>query len=168
MKRIAILSDTHGTLLPDLHPYLREVDLILHAGDVGSPGVISELQALAPTLAVYGNIDGDPLRSTLPEVLVTEEAGVRILMMHIGGYPGKYTPQALRLIEEKRPRLFISGHSHILKVMPDSKRMPLLHINPGAAGLSGWHTMRTLVRLTLDGGNMSNLEVIELPRSPHL
>ena len=167
MKRIAIISDTHASLLPDTLPYLQGVDLILHAGDIGSSRVWKELQAIAPTQAVFGNIDDVQMRSCVPEVYTAEEEGVRILMMHIGGYPGKYTPQALELIKTYRPDLFISGHSHILKVMPDPKRSNLLHINPGALALSGWHTVRTIVRLTLSQGSMSHLEVIELPRTPH-
>lgn len=165
MTRIGILSDTHGYYDESFAHYFRECDLILHAGDIGSVVVAEHLASIAPLRAVYGNIDGQDIRGLYPEYLTCEIEHVRLLMMHIGGSVGHYSKSARVLIERFKPNLFVCGHSHILKVQYD-KQYDLLHINPGAAGLSGWQTVRTLIRLDIEGNEMHNLEVIEL-KSPY-
>lgn len=161
MKRIGILSDTHGYWDERYLEYFAECDEIWHAGDIGSYDLIRRLEEFRPVKAVCGNCDGGDTRKTYPEVLEWECENTRVMMAHIGGYPGKYAPGIRKILAEKRPQLFIAGHSHILKVMFD-KQMNLLYINPGAAGIMGWHKVRTLIRVTLSQGNFSNLEVIEL------
>lgn len=161
MKRIGILSDTHGYWDDRYLEYFAECDEIWHAGDIGSYDLIRRLEEFRPVKAVCGNCDGGNTRKTYPELLEWECENTRVMMTHIGGYPGKYAPGIRKILAEKRPQLFIAGHSHILKVMFD-KQMNLLYINPGAAGIMGWHKVRTLIRVTLSQGNFSNLEVIEL------
>lgn len=161
MKRIGILSDTHGYWDDRYLEYFAECDEIWHAGDIGSYDLIRRLEEFRPVKAVCGNCDGGDTRKTYPELLEWECENTRVMMTHIGGYPGKYAPSIRKILAEKRPQLFIAGHSHILKVMFD-KQMNLLYINPGAAGIMGWHKVRTLIRVTLSQGNFSNLEVIEL------
>ena len=161
MKRIGILSDTHGYWDDRYREYFAECDEIWHAGDIGSYDLIRRLEEFRPVKAVCGNCDGGDTRKTYPEILEWECENTRVIMTHIGGYPGKYAPGIRKILAEKRPQLFITGHSHILKVMFD-KQMNLLYINPGAAGIMGWHKVRTLIRVTLSQGNFSNLEVIEL------
>ena len=163
-KRILLLSDTHGTCDDFVRKYTGGVDEIWHAGDIGNTETLECLEAHAPVRAVYGNIDGGILRQTLPEYLFWEDDGLKFLMLHIGGYPGRYSARAKQLIARYRPDVFIAGHSHILKVMPD-KRWNLLHMNPGAAGRSGFHKKRTMLRFDLDGGELRNLEVIERDRN---
>lgn len=161
MKRIGILSDTHGYWDERYLEYFAECDEIWHAGDIGSYDLIRRLEEFRPVKAVCGNCDGGDTRKTCPETLEWECENTRVMMTHIGGYPGKYAPGIRKILAEKRPQLFIAGHSHILKVMFD-KQMNLLYINPGAAGMMGWHKVRTLLRITLSQGSFSNLEVIEL------
>lgn len=161
MKRIGILSDTHGYWDDRYLEYFAECDEIWHAGDIGSYDLIRRLEEFRPVKAVCGNCDGGDTRKIYPELLEWECENTRVMMTHIGGYPGKYAPGIRKILAEKRPQLFIAGHSHILKVMFD-KQMNLLYINPGAAGIMGWHKVRTLIRVTLSQGNFSNLEVIEL------
>lgn len=161
MKRIGILSDTHGYWDDRYLEYFAECDEIWHAGDIGSYDLIRRLEEFRPVKAVCGNCDGGDTRKTYPELLEWECENTRVMMTHIGGYPGKYAPGIRKILSEKRPQLFIAGHSHILKVMFD-KQMNLLYINPGAAGIMGWHKVRTLIRVTLSQGNFSNLEIIEL------
>ncbi len=165
MKKIGLLSDTHAYWDPRYAEYFAGVDEIWHAGDIGSLEVLERLRETAPIIrAVHGNIDGGDLRRLLPEKLHFRCEGIDVLMTHIGGYPGKYDARIRPLVANLKPgSLFISGHSHILKVMPD-KQLGILHINPGAAGLQGWQTVRTLVRFTVSEGNASDLEVIELAR----
>ena len=163
MTRIGLLSDTHGKIHPRVFVFFKECDEIWHAGDIGNLESIDELNAFKPTRAVYGNIDGGKLRVMLKEAAFFQIEKVRILMMHIGGYPNRYSPKAKELIARYKPTLFISGHSHILKVMPDSKNN-LLHINPGAAGTSGFHKFITMVRFTIDGDKIEDLEVLEIKR----
>ena len=143
--------------------FFKECDEIWHAGDIGTPEVAEKLGELKPLRAVFGNIDGADLRITFPEVQIFQCEEVKVLMMHIGGYPGRYTPAARKLIESEKPELFISGHSHILKVMPDKKHK-LLHINPGAAGRQGLHQSVTLIRFTIAGKEIRDLEVYDQPR----
>ncbi len=161
MIQVGILSDTHGYYDERFAHYFAECGLILHAGDIGSIVLAERLNEIAPLKAVYGNIDGQDIRSCYPEYLSCTIEGVSVLMMHIGGYPGHYSAKGRELIEKLKPDLFISGHSHILKVQYD-KRYNLLHVNPGAAGLSGWQPVRTLIRLEFDHSTMRNLEVVEL------
>jgi len=161
MKRIGLLSDTHGYLHPSILQHFAECDEIWHAGDIGSAGVVDQLEALKPLRAVYGNIDGREIRLRFPEDLHFDCEGVKVLLTHIGGYPGRYPARVKKALAAERPGLFICGHSHILKVMPDPV-FQLLHINPGACGREGFHRMCTVVRFSLDEGHVKDLEVIEL------
>lgn len=162
MKRIGILSDTHCVDDPQIEQYFSEVDEIWHAGDIGDVDTYKRLSGIAPVFrAVAGNIDNAMLRRVCPELLIFETEATKVVMTHIGGYPGKYAPGIAAILRHERPKIFISGHSHILKVMPDPE-LDLLHINPGAAGVHGWQKVRTLVRLTLDNGIPKELEVIHL------
>ena len=161
MTRIGILSDTHGYWDERYAHYLGTCEAIFHCGDIGSLLLAERLQGIAPLYAVYGNIDDSETRHRFSETLSVTIEKARIGLIHIGGYPGRYTAAAKELISHTQPHLFLSGHSHILKVMPDRKNN-LLHINPGAAGIQGWQPVRTLVRLVVDGEKLSDLEVIEL------
>ena len=161
MKRIGLLSDTHGYWDERYLKYFEDCDEIWHAGDIGSEEVADRLEAFRPLRAVYGNIDGQNLRLRFPEINRFPLEGADVLIKHIGGYPGKYDPSVRSLLQEPPPALFISGHSHILKVTFDP-RLNLLHINPGAAGKYGFHQVRTLVRFCIEQGTFQNLEVIEL------
>ncbi len=164
MKRIGLLSDTHGYWDERYLTYFAECDEIWHAGDIGSLELADRLSDFRPLRAVHGNIDGADLRRLYPEVLRFRCEEADVLMKHIGGYPGRYDRSIAQQIRQRPPQLFISGHSHILKVMPDSS-LHLLHINPGAAGLQGWQQVRTLVRFTVEGKNFKDLEVIEIDLS---
>ena len=163
MKRIALLSDTHNYLDDRIKKYCEGCSEIWHAGDIGTIAVTNELEKIAPVRAVYGNIDGTDVRRVFPlhQRFMCEE--VDVFMTHIGGYPNRYSLEALAEIKRKAPKLFISGHSHILKVMFDPKYQ-LLHINPGATGIHGFHQVKTMVRFTIDGAQIKDLEVIELGR----
>jgi uncharacterized protein len=161
--RIGLLSDTHSHWDDKILHYFAECDEVWHAGDFGNMDVVERLQAFKPLRGVYGNIDGGPIRAMMPEDLHFECEGVPVFMTHIGGYPGKYAPRVRPLLRADPPRggLFICGHSHILKAMPD-RELGFLHLNPGACGLEGWHKVRTLMRFTLQQGQVKDLEVIEL------
>lgn len=159
--RIGLLSDTHSYLDPKIFTHFAEVEEIWHAGDIGDPKVMTELAAFKPVRAVYGNIDEPALRRQYPENLNFTLEGVNVFMTHIGGYPGRYTARVRKLLDELRPQLYICGHSHILKVMPDRKR-ELLHVNPGACGKHGFHKMKTIIRFSLTAGRIHDMEVIEL------
>ena len=161
MKRIGLLSDTHGFWDEKYRKYFAECDEIWHAGDIGTVEVADKLSAIAPLRAVYGNIDGGDLRYMFSEKYRFKCEDVDVLMKHIGGYPGKYDASIRGTMYANPPRLFIAGHSHLLKVMYD-KTINCLHINPGAAGLYGFHKVRTLVRFVIDGSEIKDLEVIEL------
>ena len=162
MKKIGIISDTHAYCDDKYVTYLDGCDEIWHAGDIGSTELADRFEVMRPTFrAVYGNCDGYDLRARYPEVLRFKCEDVDVMMKHIGGYPGKYDRSVINKLFASPPDLFVSGHSHILKIMPD-KRLNLLHINPGAAGLQGWHRERTLVRLTIDGSKFADCEVITL------
>ncbi len=163
MKRIGLLSDTHAYWDERYLRHFEQCDEIWHAGDIGSIELAQKLNEFRPLKAVYGNCDGGDLRRLYTENLRWNCEDADILMTHIGGYPGKYDPHIRQMIYNKPPHLFISGHSHILKVQFD-KGLNLLHINPGAAGLQGWHQVRTLVRFTVDNGAFRDLEIIEIPR----
>jgi putative phosphoesterase len=161
LKKIGLLSDTHGYLDPKVFEYFSACDEIWHAGDIGDIKVADDLSRFKTLKAVSGNIDGQNIRSSYPvdQVFLCEE--VKVLITHIGGYPGNYFPEAEKKIRSHAPQLFICGHSHILKVMRDAK-YDLLHINPGAAGKSGFHKIKTMVRFHINGKRIENLEVIEL------
>lgn len=161
MKKIGLLSDTHGYWDERYVRHFESCDEIWHAGDIGSIEVADRLAAFRPLRAVYGNIDGRELRLRFPQTLRFEVEGVQVLIKHIGGYPGHYDPSVRGSLLTRPPQLFISGHSHILKVKYD-KTLSMLHINPGAAGKQGFHRVRTLVRFVVDQGCFSDLEVIEL------
>lgn len=161
MFRIGVLSDTHGFFDERIATFFGECDEIWHAGDVGDYEVILQLNMIAPVVAVYGNIDGTPIRSRYPGHQRQEREGLDIWMTHIGGYPGNYDPRVKPAIFTNPPGLFISGHSHILKVIPDKKN-GFLHINPGAAGRNGLHKVRTLIRFEVEKGRIQNLDVIEM------
>lgn len=161
MKKILLLSDTHGYIDQKILEYASKVDEVWHGGDIGDLSVTDALKKIKPLRAVYGNIDGAAARLEFPEHNRFECEGVDVLITHIGGYPGKYSPIIRQEILKNPPKLFICGHSHILKVMPD-KNLGLLHMNPGAAGISGFHQVRTMLRFDVDSGKISNLEVIEM------
>lgn len=161
MTRIGLLSDTHGYWDERYLKYFEPCDQIWHAGDIGLMEIVERLEAFRPLKAVYGNIDGQDMRRLFPETARFTVDGADVLMKHIGGYPGKYDASIRSTLFANPPQLFISGHSHILKVKYD-KSLNLLHINPGAAGIYGFHTVRTLVRFSIDKGRFSDLEVIEL------
>ena len=162
MLKIGLLSDTHGYLDKRIFDLFKNVDEVWHAGDLGTIELCDELKNFKPFYAVYGNIDGREIRMEYPLNLVMEREGLKILMTHIGGYPGHYEPKARRKIEEERPDIFICGHSHILKVMRDEKYNKMLVMNPGAAGVQGFHKIKTALRFTLNNGKIENLEAIEL------
>lgn len=161
MRRIGLISDTHHFLDDAVFRHFESCDEIWHAGDFGAIAIADKLKAFKPLKGVYGNIDGQDVRSVYPEKLRWQTEGINVYMTHIGGYPPKYNATVKKELEANPPQLFICGHSHILKVIFDD-RLQCLHINPGAAGRQGWHTVRTLIRLTIDGNNMKDCEVIEL------
>ena len=161
MKRIGLLSDTHAYWDKKYLKYFESCDEIWHAGDIGSLEVAEKLSAFRPFRAVYGNVDGQEIRKIYPQINRFTIENAEILIKHIGGYPGNYDSSIRSSLFVHPPKLFISGHSHILKVKYD-KTLNMLHINPGAAGIYGFHKTRTLVRFTIDDGNFNDLEVVEL------
>jgi uncharacterized protein len=161
MTRIGLLSDTHGYLDEAIFTHFDRCDELWHAGDFGDMAVADTLSAFKPLRGVYGNIDGPVIRHAYPENLRFMCEAVDVWMTHIGGYPGRYSPQVKQQIRLQPPQLFICGHSHILKVMYDQK-LQCLHLNPGAAGKQGWHKVRTLLRFSIDDNRIDNLEAIEL------
>lgn len=165
MPVIGLLSDTHGYLDDRLLPHLMACDEVWHAGDIGTLSVLEQLQSIKPFRGVYGNIDGPEIRASLPEILRFELAAVPVLIVHIGGYPGKYAKGIRGMLLDNPPvgGLFISGHSHILKVIYDQKG-GFLHLNPGACGQEGWHKVKTMLRFQLEDGNIRHLEVVQMPR----
>lgn len=160
--KIGLLSDTHSYLDEQILRHLQACDEIWHGGDFGSVAVSEALSALAPLRGVYGNIDDHQIRLLHPKVQRFTAAGLDVLMTHIGGYPGKYHPDIRPVIKTHPPQLFISGHSHILRIMPDKTIPNLLHINPGAAGRHGFHRVRTLVKFEILEARITNLQVVEL------
>ena len=161
MKKIGILSDTHGMLDERVFEHFALCDEVWHAGDIGSLEVLNKLQAFKPLRAVWGNIDGHDIRILLPQHNRFMCEDVKVWLTHIGGYPGKYDALVRPEIFRQPPDLFVCGHSHILKVQYD-KMLKLLHVNPGAAGKYGFHKVQTLIRFVIDGEKIQNLEVIEL------
>jgi len=161
MKRIGLISDTHGYLDSAVFKHFEKCDEIWHAGDFGPVELANKLKAFKPLKGVYGNIDGNDIRSEFPEMLSWNCEDVKVLMIHIGGYPPRYNPKSKALLIEHQPQLFITGHSHILKVIYDDK-LKCLHMNPGAAGKQGWQRVRTLIRFSIERNDIKNCEVIEL------
>lgn len=160
-RRIGLLSDTHSYLDPDIFKYFEECDEVWHAGDIGNPDVVVQLEKFKKTRIVYGNIDDQKVRLMTDSDLHFEIEGVKVWMTHIGGYPGRYSKGIPALLDKHKPDLFICGHSHILRVMPDKKRK-ILHMNPGACGNYGFHQVKTILRFTIDRGNITEVQVIEL------
>ncbi len=161
MTRIGLIADTHGYLDESVFDHFKDCDEIWHAGDFGNAGLAQLLKNSKPLRGVYGNIDGYDIRAEFQEQLVFTCEGIKVMMRHIGGYPPNYDPATKKELAIHQPQLFISGHSHILKVMYDDKRS-CLHMNPGAAGKHGWHKIRTIIRFVIDGNQMKDCEVIEL------
>jgi putative phosphoesterase len=158
---IGLMSDTHSYLDEKVFHYFADCDEIWHAGDFGDIKIIDQLKAFKPLRGVYGNIDNRQIQAEMPLDVRFDCAGLSVFMTHIGGYPGRYHPRVRPLLQSQPPGLFISGHSHILKVMPD-KNLGFLHINPGACGNEGWHRVKTLVRFKIEMSTIQQLEVIEL------
>ena len=163
MTRIGLLSDTHGLLDKRIFEHFKDVDEIWHAGDIGTEDVLRRLREFKPTRAVFGNMDSGDVRYSLSEFYRFRVEEVNVLMTHIGGYPGHYNPWLIPMFRKEPPDLFVCGHSHILKVQYDP-RFKFLTMNPGAAGKQGWQPCQTLLRFTIDGKKIDNLEVIELER----
>jgi putative phosphoesterase len=161
--KIALLSDTHGYMGKDITDLLASVDEIWHAGDIGPGTVIEELEKVTKVRSVYGNIDSHEIRDKSPLNQFFELEGLKFFMTHIGGYPGRYTARVRNIIRTEKPNVYICGHSHILKVVPDPKH-ELLHLNPGACGHHGFHKVRTFLRFEISSGEIKNMEVVELGR----
>jgi uncharacterized protein len=161
LTRIGLISDTHNFLDDAVTKHFENCDEIWHAGDFGSVSIADKLKSLNPLRGVCGNIDGQDIRSIYPEQIVFYCEAVKVMIRHIGGYPPRYNPETKKELLIHRPQLFISGHSHILKIMYDEK-LNCLHMNPGAAGKQGWHKVKTIIRFAIDGKEIKNCEVIEL------
>ncbi|MBR1516944.1 MAG: metallophosphoesterase family protein [Bacteroidales bacterium] len=164
MKRIGVLSDTHGAVPPQVYSFFKDCDELWHAGDLG-PSVLDRLRQFKLLHAVYGNIDDNSLHHELPLVDIFVCEGQKVMLTHIGGWPGHYPAPLRQQLQQERPDIFVCGHSHILKVMYDNQ-YNFLHINPGAAGHYGFHKVSTLVRFTLDP-TPRELEILDFPKTPH-
>ena len=163
MKKILLLSDTHSFIDAQILKFVKQADEVWHAGDIGNLSVTDAIKDLKPLRAVYGNIDDKDARAEFPLDNKFELENVTVWMTHIGGYPNKYNQRIRDEIQQKPPKIFIAGHSHILKVQFD-KKLNLLHLNPGAAGNHGFHKIRTMLRFCLENGEIKNLEIIELAK----
>ncbi|MCB4800165.1 metallophosphoesterase family protein [Neotamlana laminarinivorans] len=163
MTKILLLSDTHGYIDNHILKHVKKADEVWHAGDIGSLNVTDAIKAIKPLRGVYGNIDDASVRVEFPEHNRFKCEDVDVWITHIGGYPPKYNVRTYHEIKQNPPRLFICGHSHILKVMPD-KNLNLIHMNPGAVGKHGFHKVRTMLRFTIDGKKIDNLEIIEFDK----
>ena len=163
MLKVGILSDTHCTLIPQLFHFFKDVDELWHAGDIGNIETVDALANFKPLRAVHGNIDDYTVRRQYPEDLFFNVEDTKVFMTHIGGYPDHYMTEVKHILLMKKPDLFICGHSHILKVMYD-KKLNLLHINPGAAGNSGFHKKITFIRMAIEGKTFKDMEIFELDR----
>ena len=161
MRKILLISDTHSWLDEKLFKYIQSVDEVWHAGDIGDVSVCHEIEKLKPLKAVFGNIDGQEARKLYPENNIFMCEVIKVFITHIGGYPNRYNLEAKKIIEQEKPKLFICGHSHILKVMYD-KKYNLLHLNPGACGKHGFHQIKTVLRFAIDSIEIKNMEIIEL------
>ncbi len=163
MKKILLLSDTHSYIDEQILKFVKQADEVWHAGDIGDIAVTDTINKLKPLRAVYGNIDGKDARAQFPLDNKFRVEDVTVWMTHIGGYPNRYNPRIREELKNIRPKIFISGHSHILKIQYD-KKLELLHLNPGAAGKHGFHKIRTMLRFQLDKGEIKNMEIIELAK----
>jgi putative phosphoesterase len=163
VKKILLLSDTHGYIDDQILKFVKQADEVWHVGDIGNIEVTDTINKLKPLRAVYGNIDGTEARSQFPLDNKFRVEDVTVWMTHIGGYPNRYNSRIKEDLKKTRPKIFISGHSHILKVQYD-KKLELLHLNPGAAGKHGFHKIRTMLRFELDEGDIKNMEIIELAK----
>lgn len=161
MKKILLLSDTHSFIDDQILKFVKQADEVWHAGDIGDLSVTDQIKALKPLRAVFGNIDDANARMSFPLDEKFSVENVSVWITHIGGYPNKYNLRIKDEIQKNPPKIFISGHSHILKVQYD-KKLQLLHMNPGAAGKHGFHKIRTMLRFELENGEIKNLEIIEL------
>ncbi len=162
--KIGVLSDTHGFLHPDAYTFFEGCDEIWHAGDIMDSSVLIELEIIAPTVrAVFGNCDDWDIRRDISEYEIFECENHTVALMHIVGYPGRYQPKALEIIRNHKPTIFVAGHSHILKIMYD-KYHNLLFINPGAAGKYGIHTRLTMLRFNIEGTDIKNMEIYDIPK----
>ena len=163
MKKILLLSDTHSYIDDQILKFVKQADEVWHAGDIGNLEVTDTIKKIKPLRAVFGNIDGSDARAEFPLDAKFEVEGVSVWITHIGGYPNKYYQRIREEIKLNPPKIFISGHSHILKVQYD-KKLNLLHLNPGAAGNHGFHKIRTMLRFKIEEGNIKDLEIIELAK----
>ncbi len=161
MTKIGLISDTHNYLDDAVFTYFENCDEIWHVGDFGSSEIADRLNSFKPLTGVYGNIDGYDIRSVFPQKKLWKCEDVKVYMTHIGGYPNRYAPGVKNELIANKSKLFICGHSHILKIIYDDK-IGCLHINPGAAGKQGWHKVRTIIRFAIDGSIIKDCEVIEL------
>ena len=161
--QVGLLSDTHSYIDQKALNFFKDCDEVWHAGDIGDVSVFDTLESVVKIRAVYGNIDNHQIRTVIPEFQVFTIEDYKVVMTHIGGYPSKYAPRIKALLQKEKPNLFISGHSHILKVINDEK-LNLLHINPGAYGKSGFHKVRTALRFTIEKGKIKDLEILEIDR----
>ncbi|MHC5201203.1 metallophosphoesterase family protein [Myroides sp. LJL119] len=164
MQKILLLSDTHSTIDETILKYVHWADQVWHAGDIGNQQVVEKIQALKPLVAVYGNIDSQEIRDEFPKEIFWKCQQMGIYMTHIGGYPGKYNSQVKLALEKYKPQIYICGHSHILKIQYDQSNQ-VLHLNPGAAGISGFHQVRTMLKFILEKGQIKDLEVIQWPKN---
>ncbi len=162
MLKIGLISDTHHYLDPQIADYFTGVDEIWHAGDFGSVDVARKLEAIAPLTGVYGNIDGQDIRADYPLHQRFDKEGVDIWITHIGGNPGRYALPIKKDLEQNPPDLFICGHTHILKIARDHEKGSMIYMNPGAAGVHGFHEFRTVVRFGLENSKIVDVEVINL------
>lgn len=163
MKKIGLISDTHSYVDEEILSHLKTCDEVWHAGDFGNQEVIDSLKKIGLTHGVYGNIDDNTIQQQYPLLNVFQCEGVTVMMQHIAGYPGRYSKGVKEDIKKHKANLFISGHSHILKIMYD-EALQCLHINPGAAGKQGWHKVRTIVLFTIDGKDIKDCKIVEFPR----
>lgn len=161
MKKIVLISDNHSYIEDGLIEHLKECDEIWHAGDIGDLKSIEWMKEYAPVRAVYGNIDDHETRRIYPENEIFEIEGIKVFMTHIGGYPGRYRKRIIKIIQEEQPNLYICGHSHVLKVVPDREN-DLLHMNPGAYGHHGFHRFRTFLKFSITDGKIHDLNAVEL------
>ena len=161
---VGLISDTHGRFADDVRNFLEPVDVIWHAGDFGTMDCADEIAGFKPLIGVYGNCDGADLRLTYPETQVFMAEDVKVAMTHIGGFPGRYDWEAYNLINHNKPRIFVCGHSHILRVMGD-KKFDMMVFNPGSCGFQGIHKVRTALRFHIDGADIHDMEVGEWPRT---
>lgn len=164
MTKILLLSDTHSYIDEQILKYVAQADEVWHAGDVGSLSVVEQIQKLKPLRAVYGNIDGQDIRKEFPENQFFTCEEMSVFMTHIGGYPNRYASGILTKLKELQPKIFICGHSHILRIIFD-KKLSILHLNPGAIGIYGFHKVRTMLRFEIDKDIVKNMEIIELSRN---